>query len=121
MHLVPATTYPAIVGRVLAETRKRSGIQQAQLAEALGVNQPAWSKIERGTTPITVEQLAIAAKVLHTTPASLLQRADLAVEYAEARGVRVEERRVSDALSTGLALMGAAALGALVLAALGKR
>ena len=43
--LVPAATYPAIVGRVLADFRENQSekMSQADLAEAAGLKQAAWS------------------------------------------------------------------------------
>ena len=61
-------TYPSIVGKVIAECRNSSGLSQAQVARALDMNQSAWSKLERGTTPMTIEHLARVAKLLGMSP-----------------------------------------------------
>lgn len=116
--LLPATTYPAVVGRVLAEIRQARGVPQEALAQALEMTQSGWSRVERGDVAITVEQLALVAPMLNTSPGEVLQRADHAVRYAKDQGVRVEPRRVSAAVAGGLVLIGAAALAALIAAAL---
>ena len=118
--LRPSTTYPAIVGQVIARQRTHRGLNQAQLAAALQINQSALSKIERGSTPPSVEHLALIATYLDTTPGQLLDEADRVAHQASARGVEVlpTRPRNSDPLAMGLLLIGAAALGAIVIAAL---
>jgi len=48
----------------IAEIRKSKGMTQKPLAEALGVEQPAVSKLEREDTPPTIIQLRVIAKTL---------------------------------------------------------
>lgn len=112
------TTYPAIVGQVLAQLRREAGVNQAHLARAVGVTQSAWSRIERGDVAITVEQLAVAARLLGTTPRDVLAYAQSTQEAAERRGVEVEPIRMPDAVANGLILLGAAALTVLVVQAI---
>ncbi len=112
--LQATTTYPALVGRLISESRRARNLKQEQLAEFVGVNQPAWSKIERGESVLTIEQLAMIAPALGQTPGSLLAQADRAVKHAQEQGVRVEWRRVPPTGSNTMALLGAAALGAII-------
>lgn len=79
--LVPAATYPAIVGQVLASLRDRSQMSQADLAAAAGLKQAAWSKIERGLTALNVEQLMQVSKSLGLKPWQILQAADEAAQH----------------------------------------
>lgn len=111
----PIATYPAVVGQVLAKHRKSRSITQQQIAQKIGVGQTAWSKIEKGTVPITIEQLALVAAVLGTTPSKLLAQADAVVEEARKRGFRVFPKRVTDE-SLAIAVVGVAALALLVAA-----
>lgn len=120
MGLQATTTYPAIVGRVIAEARKHQKLTQGQLAQEMGINQPAWSKIERGQTAMTIEQLAEVAPLLGYSPSQLLKQADLAAQHAENEGVQVESRRVGSGEPAAVALIGAAALGALIAAILSR-
>lgn len=46
------------LGRLIAEWRKRSGMSQAALAEALGMQQASISKLENGSKRITVAELS---------------------------------------------------------------
>src|SRR5688500_3186985 len=114
--LKPVTTYPAIVGRVLAELRKERGLNQEDVAESVGVGQAAWSKIERGDSALTVGQLFAASERMDLTAGDVLKYADLVRREAEVQGVEVETERHSarDALGAGLVLIAGAALGVLV-------
>ncbi|MCA9626101.1 MAG: helix-turn-helix transcriptional regulator [Alphaproteobacteria bacterium] len=113
--LVPAATYPAIVGRVLADFRENQSekMSQADLAEAAGLKQAAWSKIERGQTALNVEQLAQVAKTLGVQPWEIVRAADDVAKHAAKKGVKVEPTRI-DPMAAGAVLISAAALGALV-------
>lgn len=46
------------LGRLVAEWRRRSGMSQAALAEALGSQQASISKLENGSKRITVAELS---------------------------------------------------------------
>ena len=108
------TTYPAIVGKVIGELRRQRGLTQADLAAAVGLRQPAWSKVERGETAATVEQLAIVAERLEVAPAGILVQADAVALSARERGITVKRQRAQRGSQDAIALIGAAALGALV-------
>ncbi len=117
--LEPAATYPAIVGQVLADARKNLRLSQGELARKIGMNQSAWSKIERGASSLSVAQLALAATALKTTPGKLLTQADRSANYAAKRGVRVApQTKTDDLIAAGLVIIGTAALAGLIAAAL---
>ncbi len=120
-NLKPATTYPAIVGRILVDLRKRAGIGQDVVAGAMGITQSTLSRVERGESALTVEQLARAAKSLGESAGSILSMADSAVLELDAQGVSVSYERSTLEIDTGLVLIGAAALGALIAAVLSKK
>lgn len=111
--LVPAATYPAIVGQVLASLRERHEMSQAELAGAAGLKQAAWSKIERGHTALNVEQLMQVARTLDMKPWQILRAADEAAEHVAEEGIKVEPKRI-DPIAAGAVLISAAALGGLV-------
>ena len=117
--LVPATTYPAIVGKIFADARKGRKLNQHSLAESLGVQQSALSKLERGEVAFTIEQLALAARVLGVTPGHLLTQADRVADHARDQGIQVEPGCADTGVSQGWVLIAGAALGALVGAAVG--
>ncbi len=114
MH--PGTTYPAVVGAILAAERKNCGFTQADFAEAVGIVQSTWSRIEKGTSALNIEQLVVAATALNLEPHVIIQKADKTVREIEAQKMRVEYQPKKSG-NGGLLLLGAAALTALVVAA----
>lgn len=120
-NLKPATTYPAIVGRILVNLRKAAGIGQDELAESVGITQSTLSRVERGESALTVDQLARAAKRLGGKASNILEMADNAVEELNDQGINVQYERVHNGIDTGLVLIGAAALGALIAAIICKK
>lgn len=119
-ELKPGTSYPAVVGSVLVNLRNQQGIRQGDLAQAVGVTQATWSRIENGSSALTIEQLGTAASRLGILPSQILVLADQAVQQLQQRGVQVEPTRGSASLDSGTAMIGAAALGALIAAVLLK-
>lgn len=115
--MLAATTYPEIVGAVLIRARKRAGRTQADLVAAVGVNQPTLSKIERGLSGASLDQLRSYAAAVGLTAGELLGQADRVVREAETQGVRVLAEH--EARGEGVALIGSRALQALLDAALG--
>ena len=110
-NLKPATTYPAIVGRILEQKRATLALSQGALAAKIGLSQGAWSRIEHGSSTISLDQLRAVAAVLETTPAAVLDLADRAEHQLQGQGVKIVPPR-----STGsnAAMMTGAALGALL-------
>lgn len=113
-NLKPATTYPDVLGAVLRHLRKTNGLEQQPVSEAAGVTQSTWSRIERGDTAITVDQLARAASCLNTKPEKILILVDQSVKAIQKQGVKVEVKRKTEGISPGLILIGVAALAALI-------
>ncbi len=116
--LVPATTWPTIVGRVLIHERDKHGLHQSQLAAMVGVTQSTWSRIERGESALTVDQLALAASALRIMPEEIIRRSSVVQAYVRQRGICVEPTRNSSANNTKLVLIDAVALSDFVVAAL---
>lgn len=119
--MVPVTTYPTLVGSILLELRKVKKIDQKQMAEAVGVTQSTWSRIEKGSLALTIEQLALAAAAINQMPGAILQYADEAAQQFRARGGVVEYSRNLSSPNAELGLVGAAAIGALIGALLARR
>lgn len=63
------------IGEALALLRRRKGYGQADLAVAAGWSQPTLSRLEKGRN-ITVEKLAVLAKLLGTQPSEILKLAE---------------------------------------------
>lgn len=114
------TTYPAIVGKVLTDFRAQKGMAQKDMAQAVGVTQANWSRIESGQTSVTLEHLRSAARALAVPPAQILAIADQTEFQASAQGVSIVEAKGSSELHPGLVLLAGAALGIFVTYALMK-
>ncbi len=115
------STYAAVVGAVIAKLRVDRRIGQGELAQAVGLGQPAWSRIEKGGSALTVDQLARAADFLQSSPSSILAMADRTVAQMRAQNLEVSyekpQRQVPEKDNTGLLLLGGAALAALIISA----
>jgi transcriptional regulator with XRE-family HTH domain len=119
--LRPQTTYGAVLGRVLALQRQICQLEQADVAARLGLAQSTWSRFETGESALTVDQLSLVANVLRTSAPEILGRVDQATAALTQKGVIVHRGNVRDFAKQGLALIGAVALGALVVAALTRK
>jgi transcriptional regulator with XRE-family HTH domain len=116
----PATTYPSIVGGVLSNLRSQKGMHQKDLADAVGVTQATWSRIESGQNNVTLEHLRSAAKTLDVQPSQILAFADRTEMEAQFRGVTVTGSKSELNIHPGLALIAGAALGIIITYAIMK-
>src|ERR1700712_4515879 len=100
-------TYTALLGQILQHHRQRLGLQQADVAAALGILQPAYSRIEKGDTSITVTQLRIVARTLNMRPSQILDHADHWTQMLRSQGVTVtDDKEVPQtALLIGLGIL----------------
>lgn len=85
------TSSAAILGAVLLNLRAAKGLKQTELAEAVGTGPTTWSRIEKGETGITFDQIKAAAKALDVTPGKIFELVEVAEEAAKSQGIRVEE------------------------------
>lgn len=112
------TSFPAVVGVVLAAARKEAenGISQKDMAEAIGATVSTWSRIETGETALTIEQLALAAEKLGVLPSQILEKAEETILELEKKGVAVEAMRISSAaiLAAGAVPLAGAAVAGLI-------
>lgn len=111
-----ATSYSSILGQMIVQARAQRALHQADLASAVGITQTAWSRIERGTTSITVEQLRTVANVLQREPHEIMLEADAAAKIAQNNGVAiVPPKDYDDLIKNGVLILVGAALGAALL------
>ena len=107
-------TYAAILGRVLQGHREAAGLNQGQVAAALGISQPAYSKIEQGDTAVTVLQLRQITQVLRIDPGFVMQQCEGWISHLNTQGVTVVSQKdvTKAALLVGLGVLaGLVALG----------
>ena len=62
-----------VLGRVIAEVRKRSGLKQMDVAARLGLPASHLSKIEKGTRRLDVIELIHLADAMEIDPAALVE------------------------------------------------
>ncbi len=121
MKLSPETTYQAVIGRVIVRIRKDLSVEQAELATAVGVNQSTWSRIERGESSMSVEQLIIAAEYLKIKPSAVFWEVEVAIQELKQQGLVIRTlKNTEKKAGNGLAMVGVASLGALVGAAVAR-
>ncbi len=110
MSTHPQVPYTALLGRILQYYREQLGLQQIDVAGPLGIMQPAYSRIEKGDTSLTVTQLRIVARTLNMHPSRILDEADQWTHTLRAQGVTVtDEKEVPKAaLLVGLGILAAA-------------
>lgn len=114
------TTYPAIVGQVLVNERKTRGLDQAAMADAVGVNQSTWSRVERGESAMTLDQLSKAAAALNARPSTILASADKAADALVRQRINVRPERPKQGDDAAMTLIAVAVLGLLVASILSK-
>lgn len=107
------TTTAAVLGAVLATIRNEAGLKQSDVADHVGIGASTWSRIEKGESTISVEQLKLAAKALAVTPSYILGMAEIAEKDIALRGVRIEDTTSPTKFSIGRVAAGAAGGAAL--------
>jgi len=124
--LQPATTYRAVLGKVLEAQRSVLKKNQQEFAVEIGASQSAWSRVETGQSSLSVEEFVMVCKALKFRPEEALDRVQRSIDYLHKRGVQVVMRPGKDAKDdedNTAAWVGAAALGTLLFAiiAAGKK
>jgi len=111
-----ATSYSSILGQMIAQGRTKHSLHQSDLAAALGITQTAWSRIERGITSITAEQLRTVANVLKREPHEIIHEADAAAKIVTDNGLAlVAPKEYDDLVKNGVMILMGVALGAALL------
>lgn len=112
------TTSGAILGSVLVTLRTQKGVKQADLAAAVGIGPSTWSRIEKGESSLSIDQLRKAAKALSITPGEILELIEKAEEQVTDHGIRIETSTAS--LTPSTSGVAAGSVGAAAGAALGS-
>jgi len=69
-----------IIGNRLLAGRKRSGLTQAEVAEAAGIADRTYADIERGTVNMRIETFLRICEVLHLMPNDVLAQEEDGLE-----------------------------------------
>lgn len=115
------TTYQAVLGRLIVQKRQEKQIDQGEMARHVGVSRSTWSRIEAGTSALTMDQLAKAADKLGLSLGELMLQADDVVRKLRRQDVNVlDSRDQTSAAKWGkakaatVAFLGGAVLGGIV-------
>ena len=76
-----ASKYYEYIATVLKHARKRQGLSQQEVADAIGKNRPAYAQYERGAAAIDMATWSKIVKVLHIDSNRVMREAQ---EYEEA-------------------------------------
>lgn len=111
----PVIPYSVILGGVIEQARKLQGWDhQGRFGQQLNLSPSAYSRIETGTTAVSVTQLRMIAHLLGIPAQHLLDRADNMALHLQMQGAQIihEKKDNSAAIVLGLGLLGAALLAA---------
>ena len=110
----PLVTYPALVGKILAQQREVRGVKQGDLAVALGLSQSAYSRLESGESILNLAQVRNAAMQLGLKPSQVIQWADSYETQLRQQGVEVLSEKPDNpaAIASGLGLLAALLMSA---------
>lgn len=124
MSATQKTTYSAVLGQVIEDKRKKINLSQGDLAKALGISQPSWSRIEKGQAVMNAEQLNVVADALGEETHTLMAEVDKRIKLLKSGGVEIvtskQLKQSQDGPGVGTVLAGAALTGFL-LALLARR
>ena len=107
--LKPIVTYPTLVGRLLVQRRGQLGLKQGAVAEAIGMSQSAYSRLESGESVLNLAQLRSICLQLGLSPAQVLHAADQYERHLRNQGVDVVAEKPTNqaAIAVGLGLLAA--------------
>ena len=89
----PAMSYGVLVGQVINRHRTARRIDQVQIADALGITQSAYSRIEKGQSGASIAQLRTICGQFGYAPNTILHEADeLALQLAR-QGVEIKDKQ----------------------------
>lgn len=101
----PSITYGALLGRIIEYRRKQLDVLQEPIANALGITQSAYSRLEKGQSAMTVTQLRTIASHVRGTPAQLLEETErYAALFRRQGGEIIGEKQESSAAGVLVAL-----------------
>jgi len=107
----PEMPYSGLLGQLVKHMRLSKNIDQLAMANAVGVSQSAYSRIESGDTNMSVWQLRMCAQQLGVRPSQLLTQVEVAEQKLFSQGVTVVAEKRSNPAA---ALIGIAILAALL-------
>ncbi len=107
----PTITYGALAGQVILSHRKRTGVDQTDIARALGITQSAYSRLENGQSSMNLSQLRVVAHQLGVPSSVLLDEVDALTARLRSQGVEVTDEKL---VSPGAILVALGILAAIL-------
>lgn len=109
----PGIVFDQVVGAVLAYYRKSSRLNQVDAVQGTNINVSSLSRLEKGDYSLTMEQLLELSRRYGVSMSQITRSIEDTYENAIRNGLAVQTEKKSN---TGLLLLGAAAIAALVIA-----
>ena len=121
------SSYSAVLGTIIASIRKEQGLEQADIAESLGVSQASYSRLESGKSALTVNQLFVVADKLGIASSNLIGQVESAIDSLRNGGVTIVSQGRANSAAAKQAkepvgnFVAGAALGALLVGLLTRK
>ena len=120
-------TYSAVTGLVIANERKQKGLEQNDMADALGLSQASYSRLESGKATFSIDQVYLASRKIEVPMDELIAKTQKYCNELMNQGIEVEGHirgnasKASEQSSDGAKFLAGAALGAVVMALIAGR
>lgn len=89
MLVTPYTTHTAVFGAVLSLLREKRKIKQGVFAKKIEMSNPSISKIEKGDTPLSYENLIRCSSILGLRASAILDICEKIEDRLVERGIQV--------------------------------
>lgn len=89
------TTSAAVLGQTIASARHIKGLKQSDIGAALGLGASSWSRIEKGDSAITYEQLRMVARLLEMSVGEIDEIVVAGEKEAVRRGMDIDNNGFS--------------------------
>lgn len=122
MSTAQNTTYSMIVAQLLEDYRKQQALNQGDFFTRAGISQSSWSRINRGLSHFTLEEMRAACAVIGIKMQDVIEEADTASTLLpQEEDIQIlENLKGSENKSLLPTIIAGAALGFLILRLLKK-
>ena len=121
-------SFSALVGFVIVSVRKEKLLEQASIAQKMGITQACYSRLENGKSALSVDQLYAVSKALGITIDDLFYAISKALSQAQSQGVNVispirggTNKTDDNTTNTAAKLLTSAAIGAALMGFFNKK
>lgn len=109
-------TFSMIVASLIVTARERKEMSLQAFLEAIEMSQSSWSRITRGQSFFTLEELRASCRVLELTMSDVIRDAENAsIKLTKHEDIQIlDERKASNRKAIATAVIAVAALGFLI-------